>query len=81
MKRNAYDVVGLNEYSVTHTLMDETVTVRYLHSQKQPAINNITLNVSREITVNKAPSATVISVRKQIISELQQTFITKGKIS
>jgi len=55
--------------------------VRYLQSRKQPTINNVTLNVSREITVNKAPSATVISARKQIISELQQIFIIKSKIS
>lgn len=65
MKRNAYDVVGLNEYSVTHTLMDETVMEWYLHSRKQPTINNIPLNVSRETTVNKASNATVISARKQ----------------
>jgi hypothetical protein len=81
MKRNAYDVVGLNEYSVTRTLMDETCMVRYLHSRKQPTINNVMLNVTREITVNKASSATIISARKQIISELQQTFVINGKIS
>jgi len=91
MKRDAYDVVGLNEYSVTHTntnthththtLMEETCMVLYLHSRKQPTINNVMLNVSRETTVNKASSATIISVRKQIISELQQTFVINGKIS
>jgi uncharacterized protein (DUF2252 family) len=57
----------------TFKLMDEAVTVWYLHRRKEPTINKVTLNVSREITVNKASSATVISARKQIISELQDT--------
>jgi hypothetical protein len=67
--------------TASRTLMEETCMVRYLHSRKQPTINNVMLNVSREITVNKASSVTVISARKQIISELQQPFIIKGKIS
>jgi len=49
--------------TASQTLMDETVMVQYLHSRKQPTINNVTLNVSRDITVNKASSATVISAR------------------